>query len=1252
MPPRGRGRGRGGGRLANRGTTRGGNRVAKSAPRPPGRPRRNSSGNLNGHSQDRSDGDHVHAVFEPPGLLIIAGMLPEHFPDYDSDHEQGESDSHSDYGSATAKTPRKLTARERLQETEHASNPGNDDDWTETDVEIMVAPKTRGFYRPPPKREVVRKRVKKAESSRYGDAFPQLRNGSASEDASEDALPSRRSSQKSSHENADLPVIVEQEATDEDMNAKSTSSAVTANTANSVKKSRKDATPESSKPRPEIVDEGELSEADFPTAFLKKPPTPPIEKCDDRADWIMRKLFAPMGDPQAFVSALTKLDPSTRSTEVLYDLALNAQRAIKAWQDEYLELDQITAPKSNPPKKPLTGGRMIIDPLIYDDMLEADLYGYNYDSKKAPGMQDPFRQRAGGGKFVGGRELRQRRGRDVGPVELSEPDATDVGGYGTRRRRAAQQQNNNQLEVPPRGVKRVNSNQGSEVELPPRKRGRPSAAEKSLMQSRVRQLREESAARSTSSERDVRSSEPPRRRGRPPGSKNTMPRSDAGIKKGPRKPRTTSTQADGENASLDPAEAATPASGDDSMIVDDAAPASQVNGVEANASTGQEHSVTNGEPPAPPPAQTGTSASTPGPDGSAPKEKDPKKRVRSEKRSKSMTEWWAARKAKAAEDRKLQLAQQAEQDRIAEEQARAAHAAHQAHFPPQDARYWPQIAPQHQHQHHHHHHHQHHAPQSYQGPPPQTHPPPPPPPPPPFASRPQSQTYQQSSPQQGPPQQGPSQQGPPQHGQSQHGQSQRGPLQHISSQHQPPPFSTPQHFHSQTPPSQNVRIEPPNTQPPPPVAHPHGLHTQGLPPPERQLQQVPSSEQQHISVKSHQQGTSHTSQSSSTSGLPPILASKQPPHQPPAPQASFTSLPAHSPPQHVFQAHPTPSAAQAPAQYSPPNPQEAPNRQPSPLRRIINYVSDPSKAAQPAGPPYQSIMTPGATSPSIMHQGSQTNRPDSRGRSPPATAGSFMSAFHINNHTSRPPIPGTGSFRSETPAKNTFTNYTAPPVARQQGRMTGAQVQDLALAAVQPAQRKPLEDVLKEQRDWRSRDLSPPPPPPPPSGPRPLFKLQPAPLNGPPILPQPATSNMDHPAGAQSSHLSHHQDRGPTLPRLTQQSAPGPFVPRPSSAASRPMLGSSIAAILSHSPPSTQHAQMASKSTARQQLPPLMPNLDRDKLEEKSATSGPFGGTADRHRSISVSSQGPPLRFVDMHRGDRRGSSAGPAQHGFPPDKH
>ena len=1124
MPPRGGrgGRGRGGSRGAKSTNN------ARSNPPQQQRGRRNGIAKINGHSFGQ---DGIHAFFNEPGLLTIAGLAPEHFPNYDSAldedaDEDGASDSHSDYGSGSAiakTTPRKsrnaataaASATEgRMQDAEHgASNPGTlDGDWTETDVEVFVAPKTRGFYRPPPRREVVRQKVKKSESSRYNSAIPKVRpatpvngeEGETTNQANEDDQPlsaSRKSSQKSNQNNEDLPVIVEQEATEDEAAVEAESEPKETKVTNGRggrRGGRKKKSPTPEAPRPEIIDEGELSDSNFPDPYREKPPVPHIRHCEDKADWIMRKKFAPMGDPQAFINSLTKFDPATRSTEVLYAIALNAQKAIKAWQDEYLKLDLITAPKANPPKKPLTGGRTTIDPLIYDDMLEADLYGYTYDAKKQPGQQDPFRQRAGGGKFVGGRELRQRRGRDVGAVDLSEPELTNTEGYGTRRRRAAQRQMNNSaaasntLEVPARrGVKRVNSYGASDDGGPPRKRGRPSAAEKSAMQSRVQQLREESAVVSNASELDGQSPEPSsRRRGRPPGSKNTMPRSDAGIKKGPRKSRLTSATGDSEDASMLDNE--TPMSGQDSMDIDEVAPGT-VNGGD---STG---GALNGTAPSASVEGTSVSTGTPTP---AADSKDPKKRVRSEKRSKSMTEWWAARKAKAAEDRKAQLAAQAEADRVAEEQARAAHAAHQAQFPPQDARYWPQLAVAPQHQHVHSHglpHTQLPLQTAYPGPPPpvpqppvqhvaftgpqpskdmmrlpQTREPPPPrqvhiPGPPPPGSRPEA--HHQPVP------------APPMHPSAQRPPSASGPLSHQ----QPP-----RPLHRFGPPLG----QPPTTQQPPP---PPGLPSASL-----------------LNARPPTEG-------------PPLHHNHHAPSSHRPPPGPFSGSPTQPQPaqQHVFHHHPAPPPPPTPLQFSPPSHHQSPGvgiqRQPSPLRRIINYVSDPSKAAQPTGPPYQSIMTPGGnvsgpasagagSPPTLVHHHSHGHhrqastssvRPESRGqtRTPPAgtgttappsasstsaaPAGSFMSAFHINNSAGRPPIPGTGSFRPNTPGKSTFTHYTVytppagrggggpppppPPQAGQGGRMTGAQVQDLALAAVQPMARKPIEDVLKEQREVRDQ---------------------------------------------------------------------------------------------------------------------------------------------------------------------------------------
>jgi hypothetical protein len=1173
MPPRG-GRGRGRGRWANRGTTRGGSRVAKTTPRSK-TTRRSSFGNINGHYHDSYDGDGIRALFEPPGLLIIAGLLPEQFPDYDSEEQSNdESDEHSDYGSATTKTPRKKL-QSGLHDADdahtHAPNPGNDDDWTETDVEVFVTPKARGFFKPPPKREVIRKVVKKAESSRYNDAVPKVSRASLTENFGEDEPPSQRSSQKSNRANEDLPIIVEHGASDDEVDGDGDGEEeIGRHDAGPARGSRKASTAGPEKPRVEIIDEGELSDSKFPVPYLKRTKAPPEKHCEDKADWIMRKRFAPMSDPQDFIKALTKFDPSKRSTEVLFKIALNAQRALRAWQDEYLALDMKTAPASNPPKKPLTGGRNTVDELIFDDMLEADLYSYTYDPKKAPGQQDPFRQRAGGGKFVGGRELRQRRGRDVGAVDLSDPEITDTGGYGTRRRRAAQLQNN-QLEVPLRGQKRVNSAGPSDYDGPPRKRGRPSA-----MQSRVRQLREESSAVSTSGEQD----QPVRRRGRPPGSKNTQPRSDAGIKKGPRKPKVTSEPGESENASqygiVDRADAVTPISHpsvDDHMAVHQA-PATELNGIGTQNARPALNVPVNGEAIVLSTERASIETGTPVPNLDDLKDKDPKKRVRSEKRSKSMTEWWAARKAKAAEDRKQQLAQQAEADRIAEEQARAAHAAHQAQFPPQDARYWPQIASQHpQHPQH---------PQAYQNGPPA--------PPPNFVSGPPSQAPQQ------------------------------GPPQHIPG---PPPS---QHFHPQQlsgpPPSGASMSEPQNMPPPLPAGHPQGLPTQGPPPPP----QMPPQHQFHHGPPPPMQGPPPQGH---PQGPLPIMHQSQPPQRPSS--AAFAGSPNQPPPQHVFHHHPAPPPPPPPAhtQFQPAGSPQAPTRQPSPLRRIINYVSDPSKAAQPTGPPYQTIMTPGASSPTIIQHNGHFARPESRGRTSPAPASGFMSAFHVNNHTGRPPIPGTGSFRPDTPGKSSFTAYTAPAPPRTQGRMTGAQVQDLALAAVQPMQRKSMEDVLKEQRDWKLRNLSPPPPS---ERSRPLFKLQPAPMisGAPPPQPLPPLVRPQGrepslpPFRSPSQHERKNEQGPPALPNMQ----PLPHMPpheRPPSQgppASGPNLG--FAASL--------RASLANSPLTNPQLPPFIGLHMREKQEQRLKSESPFSPatSTNRQRSVSLTNYGP-IRFKNMH---------------------
>lgn len=197
--------------------------------------------------------------------------------------------------------------------------------------------------------------------------------------------------------------------------------------------------PDKPKPTPatepaELINE--LSETDLPPPFASRDTTPSeSDFADDPAEYLVRTRFLPMKDPQTFVRALTKHPPLALTTEALYKLAQNTQRALRAWQDEYIKLDVITAPQSHPAKKPCTGGRIPVDPAVFEDMKEAELYGYAFDHKKPPGGQDPFAQRIGG-EFVGGRELRTRRARDVGSAAASETE-DEPGRGGKRARRAA-----------------------------------------------------------------------------------------------------------------------------------------------------------------------------------------------------------------------------------------------------------------------------------------------------------------------------------------------------------------------------------------------------------------------------------------------------------------------------------------------------------------------------------------------------------------------------------------------------------------------------------------------------------------------------------------------------------------------------------------------------------------------------------------------------------------------------------------------
>ena len=135
-------------------------------------------------------------------------------------------------------------------------------------------------------------------------------------------------------------------------------------------------------PTPQLVsrqpspptDPNVLEEKDLPQPFLPRQPTP--ESFADTAASILHNRFPPLPNPAAFIKPLTSHNPSTRSTETLLALAQNTHAALVAWQDEYLRLDQRTAPLGHPPKKPATGGRAPVEPEIFQQMKEIELWGH------------------------------------------------------------------------------------------------------------------------------------------------------------------------------------------------------------------------------------------------------------------------------------------------------------------------------------------------------------------------------------------------------------------------------------------------------------------------------------------------------------------------------------------------------------------------------------------------------------------------------------------------------------------------------------------------------------------------------------------------------------------------------------------------------------------------------------------------------------------------------------------------------------
>jgi hypothetical protein len=342
----------------------------------------------------------------------------------------------------------------------------------------------------------------------------------------------------------------------------------------------------------------------------------------------------------------------------------------------------------HPAKKACNGGRIPMAPDVYEVMKEAELYGYTYDPKKLPEAQDPWGQRPGAEK-TGGRELRTRRGNrdmlDSAPVSEEEDDEDNEGRPSKRQRRATRKfdgsdagtgtgtntpkKHNGWGGARKKGVSRFskNASETPEPESRPTKRARVAAS--NLLHQRIQEMREASLVPSSGDEDSSvmdadEYSDTNTKRGRPAGSKNVARRSDYGVKKGPRKKTSEAStpvpSAHGPNApppalqsmsegqgqfSLDPQALSEPLQPNAAETVFQATP--QPSAVQ-QAVHSQPDMTTTPEAymsTAPLSQYTSNYAEESTPTSGSRR----KPRVKSEKRSQSMTIWWAERKARKKE---------------------------------------------------------------------------------------------------------------------------------------------------------------------------------------------------------------------------------------------------------------------------------------------------------------------------------------------------------------------------------------------------------------------------------------------------------------------------------------------------------------------------------------------------------------------------------------------------------------------------
>ncbi|CAK4033686.1 Hypothetical predicted protein [Lecanosticta acicola] len=316
-------------------------------------------------------------------------------------------------------------------------------------------------------------------------------------------------------------------------------------------------------PRPPLLppEADQVTEEDLPSLYKDEWSEPEEDELDE-PDKIIRKTFDQIVGAEPFVKALTKHDPAVRSLDSLKLIAGNAQQALRALQDEYLQLDVVVSQQPMHGKKerrPVKGGRQTVEHDVWEDKKEAMLYDYNFDPRKI-GYQDPDAQRIQ--RDEEGRELRRRRRNDLHATAVDYGD-----GEMTSRRRIKPVSRFDGVVVPPprkRSRLAANTDDGASPTADPSPNMTPerintpvpnasapatvdsqTRGRKDIFPKRIRELRGESVGSTRSDNSNASSSltKPAGiRKGRPPGSKNQHKRKDAGIKKGPRKPKVNSVE--------------------------------------------------------------------------------------------------------------------------------------------------------------------------------------------------------------------------------------------------------------------------------------------------------------------------------------------------------------------------------------------------------------------------------------------------------------------------------------------------------------------------------------------------------------------------------------------------------------------------------------------------------------------------------------------------------------------------------------